>query len=32
MKLFAWKEWRDRYREWTCEHREGRRGWDELKK
>ena len=28
MSLFAENEWRHRYREWTCGHDEGRRGWD----
>lgn len=28
MDLFARKEWRCRYREQTCGHSRGRRGWD----
>ena len=29
MNLFAGKEWRCRYRVWTCGHSRGRRAWDE---
>ena len=31
MNLFEGKEWRGRYREGTCGHIRGRRGWDELR-
>ena len=27
MNLFPWKEWRLRYREWTCGHIGRRREW-----
>ena len=29
MNLDPGKEWRLRYREWTCGHHGGRRAWDE---
>ena len=32
MTLFAGQQWRYRHREKTCVHKEGRRGWDELRK
>ena len=32
MKLLAWKDWRHRHREQTCEDSGGRRGWDKLRK
>ena len=28
MNLFAGREWKCRYREWTCGHSRGRREWD----
>ena len=31
MNLFARKEWRHRYREWTCALNRERRGRDELR-
>ena len=31
MNLFAGQQWRLRYREQTCGHSVGRRGWDELR-
>ena len=31
MNLFAGHGWRYTYREQTCGHIEGRRGWDKLK-
>ena len=31
MNLCAGEQWRHRHREQTCEHREGRRGWDKLR-
>ena len=30
MNLFPREEYRHTHREWTCGHREGREGWDEL--
>ena len=32
INLFAGKEWRLRYREWTCEHSGERREWDKERK
>ena len=32
MNLFAGKEWRFRYREWTCGHSGGRKEWDKWRK
>ena len=31
MVLFTGQQWRQRHSEQTCEHRAGRRGWDELR-
>ena len=32
MNLFAGREWKCRYREWTCGHSRGRREWDKWRK
>ena len=32
MNLFAGREWRCRYREWTCGHSEGGGEWDKWRK
>ena len=31
MNLFAWQQWRCRYREQICGHSGGCRGWDKLR-
>ena len=32
MNMFAGKEWRHRWKEWTCGHNRGRKEWGQMEK